>query len=553
MGKTQSVLEKKGYTTQKEVENGVIATDKHGDQFFIKEIKLNETSVLNSSAGDIVSEVECLRQISHPHIVSYKNSFPEDNCYYIVTDHCAKGNLSQKIQEQMTNPTEEYSEKIMDWFVKICMALKHVHDQGLLHRELRPQSILLTEFETLRLGAFGSVNEKTTNEDGMVGYLGPEILTGGIYDTKSDIWSLGCVLYELCMLQGAFTAVKTTDLIKKILRGSYPSLPKSFSPELCELLCDIFQQDPTIRPSAGDIMAKPFIISFLKKKSEKTVEELQTTLDKLRTLAGGLESIHKGTTIGSLTGGVIGAAGGITSIVGLILAPFTLGASLIVTGVGIGIAVTGGATAGVSNITNMVNQSTDRLAMKNIIKEFQEKMNSVVTSLQDIAEGLETLMQSSSSKIKSAGFNVEAAASAGVRAGKGLAGTIELFRLLRVANIGKVAAQTARAVRVAEVATGIFSGFFVAVDIFFIAMDAKEIHNIRHAKANDTSKLKAMDTDSFTELKPGCEEPKAEVKSETMKFIQTIRQTAERLQESLDELRDVISFIPEIEDCYLDD
>ncbi|XP_070978300.1 uncharacterized protein [Oncorhynchus clarkii lewisi] len=550
MGKTQSVLEKKGYTTQKEVENGVIATDKHGDQFFIKEIKLNETSVLNSS-------VESLRQISHPHIVSYNNSFLEDNCYYIVTDHCAKGNLSQKIQEQMTNPTEEYSEKIMDWFVKICMALKHVHDQGLLHRELRPQSVLLTEFETLRLGAFASVNEKTTNEDGMVGYLGPEILTGGIYDTKSDIWSLGCVLYELCMLQCAFTAENTIKLIRQILGGSYPSLPESFSSELRDLLCDIFQQDPTIRPSAADIMAKPFIISFITKKSEKTVEELQTTLDKLRTLADGLESMHKGTTIGSLTGGVIGAAGGITSIVGLILAPFTLGASLIVTGVGIGVAVAGGATAGVSNITNMVNQSTDRRAIKNIIKEFQEKMNSVVTSLQDIAEGLETLMQSSSSKIKSAGFNVEAAASAGVRAGKGLAGTIELFRLLRVANIGKVAAQTARAVRVAEVATGIFSAFFVAVDIFFIAMDAREIHNIRQAKANeqsgDTSKLEVMDTDSITELEPGCEEPKAEVKSETMKFIQTIRQTAEQLQESLDELSDVISFIPKIEDCYLDD
>ncbi|CAB1351468.1 unnamed protein product, partial [Coregonus sp. 'balchen'] len=548
MGKTQSVLEKKGYTTQKEVEHGVIATDKDGDQFVIKEIKLNETSDLNSSAREIVSEVETLKVISHPHIVSYKNSFLEDNCYYIVTDHCVKGNLSQKIQEQTTNPTEEYSEKIMDWFVKICMALKHLHDQGILHRNLRPQSILLTEFETLRLGAFGSVNEKATNEDGMVGYLGPEILTDGMYDTKSDIWSLGCVLYELCMLQCAFTAESTIKLIPQILGGPYPSLPESFSSELCDLLYDIFQQDPSIRPSAGEILAKPFIISFLTKKSEKTVEELQTTLNKLRTLADGLESIHTGTTIGSLTGGVIGAAGGITSIVGLILAPFTLGTSLIVTGVGIGVAVAGGATAGVSNITNMVNQSTNHLAMKNSIKEFQEKMNSVVTSLQDIAEGLETLTQSSSSQIESACFSAKTAANAGVWVGKGLAGTTELFRLLQVANIGKVVSQTARAVRVAEVATGIFSAFFVAVDIFFIAMDAKEIHNIRQAKANeqsgDTSKLEMMDTDSTTELNPGCEKP--EVKSETMKFIQTIRQTTEQLQESLDELSDVISFIPKI-------
>lgn len=103
------------------------------------------------------------------------------------------------------------------------------------------------------------------------------------------------------------------------------------------------------------------------------MEELQITLYKLRTLADGLESMHKGTTIGSLTGGVIGAAGGITSIVSLILAPFTLGASLIVTGVGIGVAVAGGATAGVSNITNMVNQSTDCLAIKNIIRSSRRR------------------------------------------------------------------------------------------------------------------------------------------------------------------------------------
>ncbi|XP_064877206.1 uncharacterized protein LOC115133842 [Oncorhynchus nerka] len=170
----------------------------------------------------------------------------------------------------------------------------------------------------------------------------------------------------------------------------------------------------------------------------RTVEELQITLDKLRTLADGLESMHKGTTIGSLTGGVIGAAGGITSIVGLILAPFTLGASLIVTGVGIGVAVAGGATAGVSNITNMVNQSTDRRAIKNIIKEFQEKMNSVVTSLQDIAEGLETLRASSSFNIGNYNFNADAGVNAGARFGRGLGCIPELFRFLRVATIGNV-------------------------------------------------------------------------------------------------------------------
>ncbi|XP_045067692.1 probable serine/threonine-protein kinase Sps1 [Coregonus clupeaformis] len=547
MGNTQSVLEKKGYTILRKAENGVIATDKDGDQFVIKEIKLNEIS-----AGDTFSEFKTILQINHPHISSHKNFFQDDESYYVVLDHCEGRNLAQKIKEK--KPFSE--EQIMDWFVKICMALKHVHGLGLLHRDLRPQNIFLTEFGTLCLGDFGRVNENASqsgsSDDGMVGYLGPEILTGKVYDTKSDIWSLGCVLYELCMLRCAFAAASTIKLIPKILGGPYPSLPESFSPELHELLCDVFQQDPTSRPSAGEILSKPFIISFLTKKNEKTVEELQTNLDNLRMLADSLERVHHGATIGSLTGGVIGAAGGITSIVGLILAPFTLGASLIVTGVGVGVAVAGGATAGVSNITNMVNQSTDRKAIKSIIKEFQEKLNSVVTSLQNIAEGIETQRMSGSFTTEIGSLNAEKLVNAGARVGRGLGSIPELVRLFQVANIGKVAAQTARAVRVAEMATGIFSAFFVAVDIFFIAMDAKEIHNIQQAKAekqsSDSSKLEVMDTYSTTELNPGCVEPKAEVKSETMKFVQTIRQTADQLQESLDELSDVLSFIPKIED-----
>ncbi|XP_034146588.1 apolipoprotein L3-like isoform X2 [Esox lucius] len=261
---------------------------------------------------------------------------------------------------------------------------------------------------------------------------------------------------------------------------------------------------------------------------EKTVKELQTNLVKLRALADGLERVHQGTTIGSLTGGVIGAAGGITSIVGLILAPFTPGASLIVTGVGVGVAIAGAATAGVSNITNMVDRPTDQKAIKSITKEFQEKLNCVGTSLKDISDCLETLRCSVDTG--SDHFNIEKLSAA--RVGDGLVGIPELVRLAKVANIGKFAAQTARAVHVAEVATGIFSGFLVAVDVFFIAMDAKEIHNIHQAKANE---------------QPGNTQPKTELKSETMTFIQVIRQTADQLQNSLEEICNALTFIPNTE------
>lgn len=318
-------------------------------------------------------------------------------------------------------------------------------------------------------------------------------------------------------------------------------------------------------------------------QSERTVADLQESLQRLRALADGLESMHYGTTVGSLTGGLIGAAGGITSIVGLILAPFTLGASLIVTGVGVGVAVAGGATAGVSNITNMVNQSSDRRNVKNIIREFQEKMNSVVISLQHICEGLEALKLSTPADegFPSDTAPTESAPKAGFRIGRGLGGIPELVRLAQVASLGKVAAQAARVVRVAEVATGIFSAFFLAVDIFFIAMDAKEIHHIRQSRAervdraetegpsqlkmledvgnagdtwealDDVDTVELTEADSMTELRPtaaaAAEQAKPEVKSETMKFVLQIRETAAQLQRSLDELSDIITFIPKVE------
>lgn len=248
-------------------------------------------------------------------------------------------------------------------------------------------------------------------------------------------------------------------------------------------------------------------------------------MGKLTSVADSLERVHQGATIGSLTGGVIGAMGGITSLVGLALAPFTLGASLVVTGVGVGVGVAGGLTAGASNITNMVNQSSDRKAVEGIIKEFDEKISAVPLWLQEISSSLQTIGRCNEGDIPDDEKSNQANwARFGTRVGRGLGGITELFRLVRVANIGKIAAQASRAVRVAEVATGVLSGLFVAADIFFIALDAKEIHHIRQTQEDDTTS------------------------SEIMTFVQSIRRAATELQDVLDEFKVVISDVPFLED-----
>nr|XP_020480084.1 apolipoprotein L3-like [Monopterus albus] len=295
---------------------------------------------------------------------------------------------------------------------------------------------------------------------------------------------------------------------------------------------------------------------------------------KLRTVADGLERVHQGTTIGSLTGGVIGAMGGITSIVGLILAPFTLGTSLIVTGVGVGVSTLGGAAAGASNITNMVNQSSDRKAVRSIIKEFEEKINAVVTWLQEIYNSLQEIrnrFESADTIDRNSSENQ--LARLGLRAGRGLGGISELVRLVQVVNIGRIAAQATRAVRVAETVTGVLSGLFIAVDIFFIAMDAKEIHHIRQAKAAeertasqpmfvnetedsvstfDNAALVVNESDSAeadtSEEQNQSSSKATQTRSELMKFVKSVREAADNLQGVLDELRSMSSSIPSFGD-----
>ncbi|XP_049898989.1 apolipoprotein L3-like [Epinephelus moara] len=363
-------------------------------------------------------------------------------------------------------------------------------------------------------------------------------------------------------------------LIPKIISGHYPSLPENFSSELWGILNDIFSKDPQSRPTASELLERPIMIRCLSEKCKKTVEDLQTMVDKLRDVADSLERRHQGTTIGSLTGGVIGAMGGITSIVGLILAPFTLGVSLIVTGVGIGASAAGGVAAGASSITNIVNQSSNRKAVRSIIKKIQQKLNSVVCWHQEICYSLQRIR----SRCDSAGITGDKESELSqddpfkwgcIRAGKGLGGIAELVRLVQVMNMGKVAAQGARAVRVAEVATGVFSALFLAVDVFFIAMDAKEIHHIRQAKAaserqgtpsesvseTDTSNsvstfdqaplMRSSSTEVITNMaelesdRSEAQDQSPPIRSEIMRFVHSIRQAADDLQKVLDELKSI--------------
>ncbi|XP_017539558.2 apolipoprotein L6-like [Pygocentrus nattereri] len=257
-------------------------------------------------------------------------------------------------------------------------------------------------------------------------------------------------------------------------------------------------------PPDESLMAKIHLYTSL---FDSSVSDLKAQISKLTEITDNLEKTHRNATIGSLSGGVISATGGIASIVGVCLAPFTLGVSLIVTGVGVGVAVAGGVTGAASNFTDMAQQRKSREEIEEILKAFQKKISPIIKCL----EGIVALLD----KIQRAEFSEspvqKVQAIFGVSRGAGHAA--ELLRLVSFVEIGKVAAQVSRTLRVAAAMTGVISGLLLVFDIVFITKDVNELIEI-DKKQKDGSE-----------------------KSDVVKFIQEMRKTADDLKQTLKELK----------------
>lgn len=145
------------------------------------------------------------------------------------------------------------------------MALKYIHDRKILHRDLKTQNIFLTKKGDVKIGDFGIARVLQHTQDcantaiGTPYYLSPEICQEKPYNQKSDIWSLGCILYEMTTLRHAFDASSMKGLIVKILRGQYPAISTHYSRGLRTLVKEILNKDCKSRPSIKKILEKPFL------------------------------------------------------------------------------------------------------------------------------------------------------------------------------------------------------------------------------------------------------------------------------------------------------
>ena len=263
----------KNYIIEKELGKGTYgivykATKKDDNKIcVIKQISLQGLN--QAQKNEVKLESEILKSINSKYVVKYYDSFEEENNLNIVMEYCESGDLNDFIENQKKTKHLLQENIIWKFFIKITLGLADIHKLKILHRDLKSLNIFLKEGNDVRVGDLGvaKVLNQTFFAKTFIGtpyYLSPEICEDKPYNDKSDVWALGCILYELCTYRHPFTAKSQGGLILKILNDNPEPINDYYSKDLKDVLNKIFDKDFKNRPSCLDILKMKNVIDKAK-------------------------------------------------------------------------------------------------------------------------------------------------------------------------------------------------------------------------------------------------------------------------------------------------
>jgi NIMA (never in mitosis gene a)-related kinase len=307
----------------KEIGKGAFANvwlaHRKADKIFYAMKRINIKTATQKSKENALNEVRLLASVSHPNIIDYKESFfDEESMSLNIVMECADdGDLQAKIYKYKQARTWIPEKDIWSYLIQIVHGLKVLHDHKIMHRDLKTANIFIHKNGQVKLGDL-NVSKELENgflntQTGTPYYASPEVWSEKPYDYKSDIWSLGCIIYELCCLKLPFRGKNIDQLFRCVLSGVYDPLPSHYSKELNGVISMMLKIDPTKRPNCDSLISNPIILNKITTQqpvvnnNEKTslLEKIKWPVDDIRKLHNLLPKVRryvKPTPVASATG-----------------------------------------------------------------------------------------------------------------------------------------------------------------------------------------------------------------------------------------------------------
>ncbi|EIW81107.1 hypothetical protein CONPUDRAFT_104294 [Coniophora puteana RWD-64-598 SS2] len=243
-----------------------------GETVAVKEIQLS--NIPKGELGQIMSEIDLLKNLNHPNIVKYKGFVKTKEYLYIILEFCENGSLNT-----ICKRFGKFPENLVAVYIcQVLEGLVYLHDQGVIHRDIKGANLLTNKDGCVKLADFGvaSTAAAGTSDDAVVGspyWMAPEVIEQSGATTASDVWSVGCVVIELLEGRPPYHFLDPMPALFRIVQDDCPPIPDGASPIVKDFLLHCFQKDSNLRISAKKLLRHPWMISARKQMDVASINE----------------------------------------------------------------------------------------------------------------------------------------------------------------------------------------------------------------------------------------------------------------------------------------